>query len=545
MILASGFFHDSVQAKKNRSKKSVGRRKETKFISDQKYDVVETFTPPEPNSQGISDSVFVYNGFPDKLDPKFFGKVRKSDLAGAVKVGKRTRAPGSSYAKKNLALAQQVMADLLRPKSASPSKAYTERGPNWALHNIALQMSEQSKFHDTSSTDLLDTARTILDDTRLSQLRKVVSIMVFQKFWISHRIFLNYEMQQEQHHGNQVRSSWMRPVAITTHWSMLKTGIITFQSLYRSKKVSRMYKSTIALVTKLQSVIRGHQTRRKVLDLVTLRLSDYRLQIILLWDRAKVSLIYRSRFGLVDDLTTFLLHALLEKELQDLYDMLGIIHTSPSHEEDSFLAKSSTHCTFLSVQSQLSKSSVGESLFPAERENNSDRAIRILKGSTRIELERVQIYERVNTHPKQNDIFTKLNIGNNEKMKKLSVAKSVWTSNSLEPSANTILSIFPELLESPNIATVVPSKKAMTRFKIRKNAVLSPLDRTMQLEWKLDCIIRSDLGSITKGLLELSSRSRTYTVSSQNENKQNKIIMPSTMGLKEFVHYGTVQIKAS
>ena len=158
---------------------------------------------------------------------------------------------------------------------------------------------------------------------------------------------------------------------------------------------------------------------------------------------------------------------------------------------------------------------------------------------------KVQIYERVNTHPKQNDIFTKLNIGSNEKMKKLSVAKSLWTSNSSEPSANIILSMFPELLESPNIATVVPSKKAMTRFKIRKNAVLSPLDRTMQLEWKLDYIIRSHLGSITKGLLESSSRSRSYAVPSQNENKQNKINMPSTMGLKEFVHYGTVQIESS
>ena len=105
--------------------------------------------------------------------------------------------------------------------------------------------------------------------------------------------------------------------------------------------------------------------------------------------------------------------------------------------------------------------------------------------------------------------------------------------------------MFPELLESPNIATVVPSKKAMTRFKISKNAVLSPLDRTMQLEWKLDYIIRSHLGSITKGLLESSSRSRSYTVPSQNENKQNKINMPSTMGLKEFVHYGTVQIESS
>jgi hypothetical protein len=562
------FFDDSIQAKKNRSKISMGRRKETKFISDQKYNVVETFTPPEPNSQGIYDSVFVYNEFPNKLDSALSVNIRKSDLNGAKKVGKHAKVPGSSSLKTSLALKQQVMADLLRPSSTEPQSAdytYIEKDTNWALHAITLQLSKEGGkgSQNAVSFDPLEKARTILDDTRLRQIWNIVNITVFQKFWISHRIFPKHQLNPEGDRGSQLRSSWMRPVAMTSRWSMLKAGITVIQSFYRSRRVRRIYKSTILLIAKIQNFIRGYQTRKKVLQVVMNRVSDYRLQIGLLWKRANVSLIYRSRFVLMNNIPTFLAYAILEKELHDLYERLGIIYASASQDEDSLVAKSSIHSTFLAVQSQLDSVSIDEDLFPAELDKNSEHAIQILEASVHIQLERVslqrqygcicmsyfltsalrkaQIYERVNAHPRQNEIYSILNIDFKEKKKKLNVAISVWKSSSEESSSTVILSLFPELVRSPNITAVVPSKKALTRFGLStKNSIPLPLERSMQFEWKLDYIVRKDLGTITKGLLEISSRSTFHSYSSASESKVDIITLPATRNIREFVQSGIV-----
>ncbi len=388
------FFDDSITAKKNRSKMSVGRRKETKFISDQKYNVVETFTPPEPSSQGISDSVFRHLSFPIKLNSSLFGTIRKCDLNGAKKVGRSSKVPGSSTLKNTLALKQQLMNDLLQQfTEPSNDNVPMRKDANWALHAITFQLSTESDggYETPLSFDTLETARTILDDTRRYQMRNIVKIMKFQKFWISQRFFSRYQSNPEGNHNNQIRSRWMRPAAMKSHWSSLKTGITIIQSIYRSRRVRRMYQSTLRLISTLQSVIRGYQTRKKVSQLILRRTSEYRQQIPLLWERANISLIYRSRFVLLQNITMYLAHAFLEKELRDLYEKLGIIYRSASDDESSFLAKTSFHGTFLAVQSQLNGALPEKAMFPSELNKNSEPALQILQASFRIELERVSL----------------------------------------------------------------------------------------------------------------------------------------------------------
>lgn len=393
------FFNDSVQAKKNRSKKSVGRRKETKFISDRSYDIVEIFTPPDPSSQGLSEEKFSHTKFPEKLDRSLFGKIRRANLNGAKRIHKRAKVPVQPSFSTSLALKQQVMADLLKPFSESQSANYVEKDANWALHAITFQASKAITSSRSTSfpADLMETAREILASIRHNQTRSIVDIMVFQQFWISHRIFPAQQLQMKPVNQRMLvkRNSWLRPVAVTNHWSRLKTSVTCIQSFYRSRRVVRVYNKTLRLIGKIQSIVRGYQARQKVLQEIVQRMSEYQQQITLLWERTSISLVYRSRFVLVNSLSPFLAHAMLESELVVLYEKLGVVYSDATLDTESLIAKSALHSTFVSIQSQLSSESSRAFLFPAEIDRNGERATKILEASFYIKSERVSIKHHI------------------------------------------------------------------------------------------------------------------------------------------------------
>jgi len=104
-----------------------------------------------------------------------------------------------------------------------------------------------------------------------------------------------------------------------------------------------------------------------------------------------------------------------------------------------------------------------------------------------------------------------MNINGSVKKKKTIVSSSVWKSTvNDEVSSTVIRSLFPELVQSSYIITAMPSKKALSRLGIssRQNVIPLPLERSMQLESKLDQLVRKDLGKITKALLGRSARAK-------------------------------------
>ena len=110
-------------------------------------------------------------------------------------------------------------------------------------------------------------------------------------------------------------------------------------------------------------------------------------------------------------------------------------------------------------------------------------------------------------YPKRDDIYRALEINPSaDKNKKATVAFTMWKKTNEASSSMAMFSLFPELVRSPNIIAVIPSKKALNRLGLSKrNCIPLPLDRSMQFEWKFDTLVRTNLGTITKGLLEISS----------------------------------------
>lgn len=73
------FFDESIVAKKNRSRKSVGKKYDTPFLSDLSLKIREVYAPPQPSNWGLPDDGTVYryaSGFPTRLEENLYGTLR-------------------------------------------------------------------------------------------------------------------------------------------------------------------------------------------------------------------------------------------------------------------------------------------------------------------------------------------------------------------------------------------------------------------------------------------------------------------------------------
>jgi len=538
---ASGvkFFDDSIIAKKNRSKSSMRRRKETKFINDESGKIVETFVPPDVNNAGISETSFHYTKFPESLDRSFIGPIRKPKVLGDQ--GRQGKMLTTSMQKSSRSQ-QKVLADLLKPLSLSETEpeTYVEKDVNWALHAIAFHennIGEGESLAGLLSPSLLSKAESIIARTRERQIISVANLITVQRFWISHRVFPKYQSDKNAGPRNKVsRDTWMRPGVVKTSWSKLKNGITMIQSRYRVFRFRQRYLCIRILVSKIQGLVRGFLTRSRVRQTMTSRAAAYNSQILALWSRSFVSLFYRSRFTLLNDFPAFLGHKLLENELSDLYARLGISLLEADEDEyDVFFAKSAIHATFQRLKPLLEKPAGNEPLFPAELTTKSELAIRLLEASRRIGLERVQIYERLQSFSRTDEIYGIFKVSNNSKMKKANVASMVWSDGSDGRSSNAMCILFPELGRSSNVAAVSPSKKSFKRVGIgARGGIPPPVHRSIDLEYKLDNLIRTNLAIVAKGLLAAPSHLKRSQKKSQTARRTNASMTTDT--LRAFVN---------
>ncbi len=340
------FFDDSIVAKRNRSKATVGRKRETNFLNDNSGKIVETFIPPAPSNQGIQDNSFRYNSFPRSLNHSLFGKIRSPKKLQDVKTQTSLRQSliTRSSVRSSEAMKQKIMSQLLKPHSG-PSMKHVEKDINWALHAIVYR-GDGDHF---IAPDLLEKAWDILFDTRSYQLLQMVGIITIQRHWRSHRPYL----RNIQHD----RRNWVKAPTMRLSWRRLKSSVSMIQANYRRKQVRSLYQSAIVFVSKIQAAIRGFITRKRVYEELNERIEVYREQIVLLWDRAYTPLFYRSRFWILDKLPLFLSLALHEEELTGLYHSLGIQLAQAARREnaDTLLVKSAVHETFLQVRPLLKK----------------------------------------------------------------------------------------------------------------------------------------------------------------------------------------------
>lgn len=72
-------FDESIIAKKNRSRKSIGKKTETPFLSDISQKIREIYAPTQPSNWGLPDDGTLYryaSGFPTRLDENLYGSLR-------------------------------------------------------------------------------------------------------------------------------------------------------------------------------------------------------------------------------------------------------------------------------------------------------------------------------------------------------------------------------------------------------------------------------------------------------------------------------------
>jgi len=242
----------------------------------------------------------------------------------------------------------------------------------------------------------------------------------------------------------------------------------------------------------------------------------------------------------LNDFPAFLGHKILENELSDLYARLGITlleadKDADKDEDNIFFAKSAIHATFQRLKPLLENSNANEPLFPAELSTKSEIAIRLLEAWHRIGLERVQIYERLQSFTRTDEIYAIFKVGNKSKMKKANVANMTWSDGSDISSSKAMRNLFPELGWSSNVSAVSPSKKSFTRVGIgAKGGIPSPVHRSIDLEYKLDNLIRTNLSIVAKGLLTAPSRLNISREKSETAHRRNASMTTDT--LRAFVN---------
>eukprot|EP00554_Chaetoceros_debilis_P015181 CAMPEP_0194122200 /NCGR_PEP_ID=MMETSP0150-20130528/49611_1 /TAXON_ID=122233 /ORGANISM="Chaetoceros debilis, Strain MM31A-1" /LENGTH=1546 /DNA_ID=CAMNT_0038814935 /DNA_START=144 /DNA_END=4781 /DNA_ORIENTATION=+ len=513
------FFDDSIVAKRNRSKASVGRRRETAFISDNAGKIVETFIPPAPNSHNISKSLYHYNGFPLKLDHSLFGEIRPpkklQNMTAQRKLLQRRSRRSTLH---SLAVKRRIMSQLLKPYSSS--LMHIQKDINWALHAIVYRNSwnpAATKGGNITEDqmvgpELLTKAWSILHNMRSEQILHVVDIICLQKYWLAHRSFPKEILDQK---GIEIirpiRRNWLRPPAIKHSWSSLKSSVTQIQANFRGKQMHILYKAVRYFAIKIQAAVRGHLIKKSIHTEVNQRTEEYREQIVMLWYRAQVPLFYRSRFWILNKLPCFLNYALHEHELGWLYERLGIQHLDGYHSMNDILANTPIRATFAMVKIKLERSNHDQAIFPAEigAESNIAQCLRL--ATKQILFERIQIYDRLQNLNKKDDIVGIMGLKETKKKKEL-LAKSLWGANTKEGvSATVINSLFPELTRSANITVTIPSKKGIVRLdlpKSTKNAIPKPLDRSMQIESKIEALIQKNLVSAARSVFKASDQDR-------------------------------------
>ncbi|GFH57078.1 hypothetical protein CTEN210_13554 [Chaetoceros tenuissimus] len=516
-------FDDSIIAKKNRSK--ISRKKPTNFINDESTKVVETYIPPEPSNAGLLQSSYHYEKFPNKLDASLFGDVRQAKILDTTDM---RESKISRMMRKSIEVQQGVISKLNRREedNGRNSKKNGNTRDNekiseclWALEKIVHQSNKSDG--DTNSTSLeMRQAQRIIENTRNQQIKSLAMLIQLQRFWISHRIFPKYYIEgMEGTIGPRksiTRNSWFRKEAVHRRWSNLKKGIQHIQATYRMHRTRKRYLATIDIVCKMQGLVRGFMQRRKIKDAILKRKRKYCVQIEQLWHRAFTSMFYRSRFNMVHDITLFLSHKLLEVELESLYNKLGIEKASRDEDKDGRFAKSLVHATFLKVKAIVAKANINQALFPAERKSKTSLAVSLLESAHDMELERIQIYERLQVYSNLQDIYRMLNIDIKSKKKKSQVACMLWTSEvDISHSSTIMCLLFPELASSSNIRTVYPSKKGCERVglsTVYRNETLQSRNG-LDIEFKLEHLLRDNLSSATKALLLSSTRKRLLDTS--------------------------------
>ena len=331
------------------------------------------------------------------------------------------------------------------------------------------------------------------------------------------RIQRNYRRSLERCNMKKARyarlvQSYWRGTLARRHAENRRKYIVVVQSVCRGATARFAFTLVKNEIIKLQGQIRSYLARKHARDLLTKQVTRYRSQIFLLWSRENTPLSYRAQMWSLFK-TSFLSSRIMVDELQRLWKVLGVPENSNKSiiaNDEILSALENMGCSvafelrFLHVSSAISSAlrqhQGSNVLFPGE---DSDRGHRFAR---RIKIERVQVYERLNSLEKTSKlsiVYELFGISTSEKKKKSKAIERLWISVEHAPaSAKAMLLLFPELAEGIDIRQVRPSKKALNRLHNNpKDSLLDPLDRELWVDRKLDHLYRKNMSEVAMATL--------------------------------------------
>lgn len=244
-----------------------------------------------------------------------------------------------------------------------------------------------------------------------------------------------------------------------------KKGILAIQKHVKGRWIRFAYAMLRELVCKVQSRFRGYFVRKTVRIVLEQKMELYRQVMVSLWQSCHVQLSLRTKLWPVfSSNASFARVFVAEREIKRTWELLGIsFENIPSNgvaDETTKLAESvgidiGVYVFCRKNGPVLAKKSALESTSPT------------LKEAYQVEeAERLQIHERLDSKASDNEaLYRAFGIPSTEKMKKVAVARAVWSTLSLaESSVSTMLALFPELDGSLNIIFQQRTAKSKRRF---------------------------------------------------------------------------------
>lgn len=240
------------------------------------------------------------------------------------------------------------------------------------------------------------------------------------------RRFLALSEARRRHKAIQMIQKHLRGYLAFQRFKRVKNSVMFIQKIIKARKARFVFHLVLDLLSHVQARVRGILVRKQFELLYQQRMTLYREQIFLLWHMANVPLSLRTKlWPTISSGKGSSRLRLAESELNRVWESLGMTldaNIQNCNNETTRLADllgldNGTYCKCLTSAKLVRGNQVSGASSP-----------QIQKAWEAVEAERLQVYERLDSSRLLTDIegiYNDFDIPRNEKMKKVSLAKSI------------------------------------------------------------------------------------------------------------------------
>lgn len=357
-------------------------------------DVVETYTCPTPSNWGLpAGKTYSYSKFPSTLSSDLMGPLRPAKMLVSAPESARANAVA---AKTSFMIKSRLCG--MRTAAATETSGSMSLDDTVAYADVEYFMA--AKVH-------YDYVNTLLTKCQAwYRMKSNRNAYLLRKKQIADALAMK-KMKK-------ILKKFFRMAVCKVYLCVSLRRIRRLQSLYRSRRVRRMFLKKMRGIVVVQSVIRKWKVFRTQSLERTHTIAKLREQILLLWQIENTSLLYRSRFWVFFSKGTFMNIAIHREELLRLYTELGLL---TSLEYRTFSMEK-----FATISQKLSSKSLTEGSLSGDGRTNMRECKRLL------EEEREVIYTKLKGQTDGSDrtkFFEAFQLSS-QKKRKQTLSRRLW-----------------------------------------------------------------------------------------------------------------------